>query len=130
MEDFLKMTKSGKVYLFGDGNFKLNPSYGDDLAKICINAIKGVEREMDVGGPDTLTQNEIAKLALQSCGKPEKISHLPDWIRRFTIWTVRTFTSSKTYRPFEFFLTTMNMDMVAPQYGAERLEDFFNEIQN
>ena len=54
-----------------------------------------------------------------------KISHLPDWIRRFIIWMLRNFTSSRTYGPIEFFLTAMAEDNVANQYGSKRLEHFF-----
>ncbi|QGY42983.1 NAD(P)H-binding protein [Maribellus comscasis] len=125
MADFLKMAKSGKVYLFGDGKLKLNPIHGDDLAEVCIHAIRSKEKEINVGGPDILSQNEIAELALKACSKPVKIVHLPDWIRKVTLWTVRTFTSSKTYGPIEFFLSTMVMEMVAPRYGTKKLEDFF-----
>jgi len=32
MADFLEMAKDGRVYLFGDGNLKLNPIHGEDLA--------------------------------------------------------------------------------------------------
>ena len=50
MRDFLKMAKAGRVYLFGHGNFKLNPIHGEDLAKVCIdNMIQGVKEET-VGG--------------------------------------------------------------------------------
>ena len=126
MGDFLKMAKSGKVYLFGNGNFRLNPIHGEDLAQLCIDAIEKNEKEINVGGPQTFSQNQIAKLALKAFQKPEKISHLPDWTRKFFLWLLRTFTSSKTYGPFEFFLTTMNMDMIAPEYGTHQLETFFN----
>ncbi len=127
MGDFLKMAKSGKVYLFGDGSPRLNPIHGEDLAKECVNAITSEEKEINIGGPEVFSQNEIAVLALKACSKKVKIVHLPDWIRRFTIWVLRTFTSSKTYGPFEFFLTTMKMEMVSPQYGKHRIGDFFEE---
>ncbi len=130
MGDFLKMAKGGKVYLFGDGKLKLNPIHGEDLAKICINAIGSEKKEMNVGGPDMLSQNEIAELALNAYSKPVKIIHLPDWIRKFGLWIVRTFTSSKTYGPIEFFMTTMVMDMQAPPYGIHKLENFFNDNAN
>jgi len=71
-------------------------------------------------------QNEIAELALKAYGKKIKIVHLPDWIRKLALWSVRTFTSSKTYGSIEFFMTTMVMDMQAPQFGKEKLENFFN----
>lgn len=131
MGDFLKMAKGGKIYLFGDGKLKINPIHGKDLAKVVVDLIHQDIKEINVGGPDMLSQNEIAELALKAYGKPIKIIHLPDWIRRFILWLVRTFTNQKTYGPIEFFLTTMVMDMQAPQYGTEKLEDFFNkEVKN
>ncbi len=125
MRDFLQMAKGGRVYLFGDGKYKLNPIDGSDLAKVCIDKMEVGEKEATVGGPDVLTQNGIAELALKAWEKPIKISHLPDWIRKLTIGILRTFTSSKTYGPFEFFLTAMAGDNVAPQYGTKRLRDFY-----
>jgi len=126
MKDFLSMAKGGKIYLFGDGKLKLNPIHGEDLAKMILETIHKDEKEINVGGPDMLSQNDIAELALKAYSKPVKIIHLPDWIRRFTLWGIRTFTSSKTYGSIEFFMSTMVMDMQAPKYGEHRLENFFN----
>lgn len=125
MKDFLYMAKAGRVYLFGDGKYKLNPIHGEDLAKVCIDKMLAGNTDETVGGIDILTQNELAEIALNAWQKPIKITHLPDYIRRFTIWLLRTFTSSKTYGPFEFFLTAMAFDNIANRYGTNRLEDFF-----
>ncbi len=131
MKDFLKMAKSGRVYLFGDGKMKLNPIHGEDLAKVCVDKMTNGIKEETVGGIDIFTQNELAELALKAWNKPVRISHIPDWIRRFTIWLLRTFTSSKTYGPVEFFLTAMAFDNIANQYGVNHLEDFFRlEVKN
>lgn len=127
MKDFLVVAKRGRVYLFGDGEAKLNPIQGEDLAKFCLKALNKTETELEVGGPEILSQNQIAELALSTLKKPTKISHLPDWIRRFILWSVRSFTSSKTYGPVEFFLTAMAISMVAPQTGTHQLKDFFQE---
>lgn len=127
MKDFLEMAKKGKVYLFGDGSPKLNPIHGDDLASFVINCIQSDEKEQSVGGPEVFTQNQIAELALQAWNKPVKIAHLPDWIRKFTIWSLRTFTSVKTYGPLEFFLTLMAEDNVAPTYGKQQLNQFYKK---
>ena len=126
MKEFLNMAKTGKVYLFGDGRLKLNPIHGKDLAKEVANAIRNDKKEINIGGPDLLSQNEIAEMALRVYEKPMKIIHLPDWIRKLALWSVRTFTSVNTYGPIEFFMTTMVMDMEAPQFGNHKLEDFFN----
>jgi uncharacterized protein YbjT (DUF2867 family) len=128
MRDFLSMAKNGRVYLFGNGNFKLNPIDGEDLAKVCVDNMEDEILEESVGGIDMFTQNQLAELALNAWEKPIKISHLPDWTRRLTIWFLRTFTSSKTYGPIEFFLTAMADDNIANKYGSKRLKDFF-ELQ-
>jgi len=125
--EFLKMAKKGTVQLFGDGNCKMNPIHGADVAKICIDAINSEAHTIEVGGPEVYTHNEIAELAFQALNKKTKIKYTPDWIRRLIIWLMRTFTSSKTYGPVEFFMTVLAMDMVAPKYGKHTLERFFNE---
>lgn len=121
------MAKSGKVYLFGDGKLMLNPIHGFDLAKEIIHIIDQDKEELCIGGPNLLSQNEIAELALKAYGKPVKIIHLPDWTRKVALWFIRTFTSSKIYCPIEFFMTTMGLDMTAPLYGNYKLADFFIE---
>lgn len=128
MKDFLDMAKKGKVYLFGHGEYALNPIHGEDLAKVCLDTLQSDKKEIEIGGPDVLTQNQIAAMALQAWHKPIKVSHLADWIRRLIIWSVRSFTSSKTYGPIEFFLTAMATDMVAPKYGNHKLIDFYSTL--
>lgn len=131
MLDVLQMAKNGKVYVFGNGEQKLNPIHGADLAEVIINTIAMNEHEILVGGPDILTHNEIAEIALASWGNPNKIVHLPDVIRSATIHLARIFTSEKTFGPLEFFLTLMGQDMIAPRYGTRRLQDFYKqEVKN
>tara|TARA_B100000965_G_C19519084_1_gene725603 strand:+ start:292 stop:1146 length:855 start_codon:yes stop_codon:yes gene_type:complete len=125
MKDFLAMAEKGTVYLFGKGNFKLNPIHGEDLAVHCVDAINSHDLELSVGGPDILTQHEIAILALKAFGNPIKIVHLPDWIRRLSLFLMIRFTSVKTYGPFEFFLNLLAQDNIAPRSGLHRLQHFF-----
>lgn len=127
MRDFLQMAKRGRVYLFGHGHYRLNPIHGADLAEVVVDAMGTEEKEIIVGGPDVLSQNEIAALALDSWYKDVKITHLPDWTRRAFLRLLRLFTSSKTYGPIEFFMTAMAMDNIAPRYGTRRLYRFFQE---
>ncbi len=130
MKDFLNMAKGGRVFLFGHGRFQLNPIHGEDLATVCINTMEAKKDEVIVGGPEIFSQNDLASLALKAWNKPIKIIHLPDWIRLSVIWFFRTFTSSKTYGPIEFFLTAMAKDNIAPQHGSKKLLDFFyNSVQ-
>lgn len=128
MKDFLEMAKKGRVYLFGNGQFKLNPIDGKDLAVVCVDKMINGNKEETAGGQEILTQEDIAKTALRVLDKPIKITYLPDWTRKFIIWILRTFTSSKTYGPFEFFLSAMAQDNIANQYGTLKLEEFYESL--
>lgn len=125
MKDFLNMAEKGRVYLFGNGNLRFNPIHGQDLAKVCVHKMINNVKEATVGGMDILSHTELAKIAFNAWDKPIKITYLPDWLRPTIIWLSRTFTSSKTYGPIEFFLTLMAQNNIATQYGDLRLEDFF-----
>lgn len=128
MSDFYKMAKKGSVYVFGDGNYKMNPIHGIDLAKACVNAIQTDQQEIPIGGPTVFTYNEIAKIVLSIAGKKTHIRHIPKWITNSVLFLLRTFTNSKTYGPIEFFMTVLSMDMIAPLYGEHSLEEYFKEL--
>ena len=130
MTEFIKMAKKGKAELFGDGSFKMNPIHGKDLTDVCISAIGAQEKVIEVGGPEVYTHKQIAELAFKTLDKKPKISYMPEWVRKLILWSARTFTSSKTYGPMEFFLTVLAMDMVAPKYGTQTLSGYFNEVKN
>lgn len=125
MRQFLEMAQKGTIYLFGNGEHKLNPIHGADLAEVCIRAISQKTNEITVGGPDILTQNEIAEMAFSAWGKTPNIIHLPDWIRNALITGAKIFTTAKKYGALEFFLTMMGRDNMAPRFGTHRLQDFY-----
>jgi len=130
MSEFLHMAQKGKIYLFGDGELKTNPIHGKDLAAVCVNAIDSPEKEIVIGGPETLTQNEIAWLAFDILGEKPKVVYIPHWVRVAILKLVRLFTGSKVYGPIEFFMTVMAMDMVAPETGSHTLKEHFKSLLN
>lgn len=127
MRDFLLMAKKGRVFVFGDGNQKINPIHGEDLAIAIIQAIDTNLQEVVIGGPDILTMNEISTLALNAFNKPIKITRIPNWLRLAILWIVQNFTSVTTYGPLEFFLTYAASDKIAPTVGHHHLKDFYIE---
>jgi uncharacterized protein YbjT (DUF2867 family) len=128
MAEFHNMAKKGRIYLFGNGEFKANPIHGEDLAAVCVDAISNPETEINVGGPEILTHNEIALLAFRVLGMAPRISRIPNWGRGSILKGVRFFSGSKVYGPIEFFMTVMAMDMVAPVYGEHTLKAYFKEL--
>lgn len=128
MGDFLAMAQSGRVWLFGDGTRRLNPIHGADLAKATADAIEEGLDWLDVGGPDVFTHNELAELAFSVLGKPPRITHLPDLLRRLALailpWTTPRYVSG----PARFFLTALGNYMVGECRGTHHLAEHFAEI--
>ena len=130
MTEFYTMAKKGRAYLFGDGELKTNPIHGEDLAAVCVDAIDKPDQEIKVGGPETLTHNEIAATAFEVLRIKPKIIHIPNWVRVAILKMVRLFSGSNVYGPIEFFMTVMAMDMVAPEYGRHTLREYFTTLNH
>jgi nucleoside-diphosphate-sugar epimerase len=130
MTEFFNMARKGRVYLFGNGEFKTNPIHGADLAAVCVDAIEKQDREIQVGGPETITHNEMVRIAFKVFGKKPKLTYIPEWGRTFILRLARLLTGSKTYGPIEFFMTVMAMDMIAPESGKHTLEGYFTHLRN
>jgi uncharacterized protein YbjT (DUF2867 family) len=128
ISELFYMAKSGRVYLFGDGNLKSNPIHGEDLAKVCLEGIENSEHEVIVGGPEILSQKEIANIAFEAIGKPSKITFIPDWVRKTVLFFGKFFIPSKTFGPIEFFMTVLAKEMIAPKYGTHIIKDFFKKL--
>ena len=129
MVDFFEMARKGRVYLFGKGLLKTNPIHGKDLATVCIDAINKGDKEVLVGGPETLTHQEIALSAFDVLGRKPKISYIPEWMRASVLKLMKLLTGSKTYGPIEFFMTVMAIDMLAPEYGKYTLKAYFERMK-
>lgn len=125
MIEYRKMAEKGRVYLFGDGNNKINPIHGADLAEVCVNAAEENEKKIEAGGPDILTHKEIAELAFEAVGKKKKITTVPVWIGKGLLGLMKLLTPVKTYGGFEFFMSVLIKDLIAPAQGKHHLKDVF-----
>lgn len=125
MGDFLNMAEAGRVFLFGPGHLKLNPIDGVDLAEAIAGAIRDERDYVPIGGPDVLTQNELAEIAFEALGKPAKIVHLPDFLRRGALKILPYVTPTAVHGPALFFLSALGMNMVGDPHGTKRLADHF-----
>ena len=128
MTEFLKMAKNGRVFLFGDGELKSNPIHGEDLAKECVHMVESRDKELKIGGPEILTQNEIAEIAFESANRKPKIVHIPDWMRIAVLKIAKFILPAYKFGPIEFFMNVMAMEMIAPRYGRHTLRNYFEEL--
>jgi uncharacterized protein YbjT (DUF2867 family) len=126
MGEFLKMARKGRVYLIGKGDNRSNPIHGADLAKICVDAAEGMNREIDAGGPEVLAYREAASMAFKVLGKKVRISSVPVGVMKMVIALTRIFSRHQA-ELLAFFTTMMTSDMVAPASGTHTLKTYFNE---
>lgn len=126
-EEFLTMAQRGRVWLFGDGNQRVNPIAGDDLARVCVEAIEEKEKVVEVGGPEVFTLDEIAHAAFDALEESASIWHLPLWLATALRSGLRWFTPVTFYGPLEFFLVVSGESMVAPRRGERDLREHFRQ---
>ena len=122
---FLNMAKSGRVFIFGRGDFRINPISGRDVASRCLDAIDLDDQELSFGGPVTLTHREIAHEAFRALGTRPRVTCVPVFFARIVRWLTRKLTPETIFGPIEFTLTVITRSMVGPSSGKEHLEDFF-----
>ncbi|UXI00198.1 SDR family oxidoreductase [Photobacterium sp. TY1-4] len=129
MTEFYNMAKQGRVYLFGNGSQQLNPIHGDDLATFCLEAIHTNDRELDIGGPEILSHRQVAEIAFESVQHPEKVTFVPEILRKLLLKMSRTLPEKYTGTA-EFFLTATAQDMIAPAYGERTLAQYFQTLNS
>ena len=128
LAEIYEMARKGRVYLFGDGESRINPIHGADLAVACADALEDARRDIDVGGPETLTWREVAALAFEVQGKPVRISTVPPWILSAVIYLTRLF-SRHAAGLLAFFTTMGTRDAVGPPTGTHTLETHYRELE-
>lgn len=127
MSEVLKMASSGRVYLVGDGETKINPIHGADLAKVCVDATRSHRREIPVGGPVTYTHTEIAELAFSVLRRSPKITKIPARLVNPVVKMIRPF-SKHYYMLAAFFAVVFQADFEAPGAGIHTLKEFYEEF--
>ena len=127
MGEVFEMARGGRVWLIGSGENRVNPIHGSDLAVACIDAMEGDETEIDVGGPQTMTWNEMAKLAFEVQGRPAKVTRIPQWMMWTVVRLVRLFKRHQS-ELLAFFTTMATTDVVAPSTGTHTLEAHYRSL--
>ena len=127
IEEILQMACKGKVWLVGTGENLVNPIHGADLAKVCADAIEGSKQEIEVGGPDIMSWNEIASLAFAVSGRSQRIRHVSKGVIWVFVWMMRIINRHQG-ELLAFFTTMMTHDNVAPTTGTHSLEAYYRSL--
>lgn len=128
MGEFLSMAQAGRVWLFGSGDNRINPIHGADLAEVVVDTTEAGRPWLDVGGPDTFTQSQIAELAFAALSRRPQITRVPDVLRKAALLLLPWITPQRVHGPAQFFLTALALDMVGEPRGTIRLADHFRRL--
>jgi len=123
----LDMAKRGRVFLVGEGNNRFNPIHGRDLAEVCVDAALGDEKMVEAGGPDILTQRELAELAFDVVGKPVKVTVIPEWFTSILIRGIGLL-STQFADLAEFIVVSGHVDGVGPKRGKTTVREYFERL--
>jgi uncharacterized protein YbjT (DUF2867 family) len=129
MAEYFAMAQRGRVWLLGDGQTKVNPIHGADLARVAADALGAATppATRSVGGPDTYTQREIAALAFAAVGTAVRTSRIPPWLLT-TLGYLATPVSANAGALLRMFTILGRRDVVGEATGDHHLPDFFAEL--
>jgi uncharacterized protein YbjT (DUF2867 family) len=123
---YLHMAQSGTAYLTGDREEPLTPMHGADLAQVCLRAMIAKEKDWPVGGPESLSRQQIARLAFEVLGKPAKIKSLSPQTAQLLKGGLRLL-GSRQADALQFALESAAQGIAAAPQGQHLLGDYFKE---
>lgn len=125
-KEILDAARSGTVYLFGDGGAKTTPVDVDDLASAIAARLDRPREILSIGGPETMTWNDVATVAFAALGAPPKVRHAPMGVVRAALAAMRV-VSSAAHVQWSFLSTAATHSTEAERVGGRTLASFFAE---
>jgi uncharacterized protein YbjT (DUF2867 family) len=127
--DFIPMARRGLIVVPGDGSARTNPVHQTDVARQCVEAIAAGPRDIQIGGPDTLTRRGIAELAFAAVHKKPRILKIPASLMELG-GSLTRMANPRLGEMIEFVSRVATIDCIAPPLGSERLSDYFQLISS
>lgn len=124
-DTYLRMARKGHAYVFGNGGFRINPIDGGDVAAAAIEALRADTGEIELGGPEILTHQQIARQAFDALGTPPHITHIPAGLLTTGTALMRRLTPLHVHGIIEFPLTVLTHDVVSPTTGKRTLAEYY-----
>jgi uncharacterized protein YbjT (DUF2867 family) len=119
------VTSPGPATLIGDGQAKDNPIHEADLASVCLDALEGDEREVEVGGPEVLNRRQELELVCEIAGRHPRIVSVPPRLLRASGTAMRPFDARRA-EVVKFLTAICVTDMIGPSVGQRRLSDYLS----
>lgn len=126
--ELLDTARGGPLPVVGGGASRTNPIHDDDVAALCVDAIRSSEPALaiDCGGPDVVTRREIDELCFAALGRKPRLMPVPALLMRVSARLIGLF-HRRLGQLFEFATAVATNDCVAPSRGQRHLADFLRE---
>ncbi len=124
--DLLDFARRGLAISFADGKARSNPIHEADLALVCVEAIESPHREIDVGGPETITRREELELAFAAVERRTRVLRIPGSLLKAVLPLIRL-SDRRRGEMLEFLAAISATDVLAPAHGSRRLGDYLRE---
>jgi len=112
--------------VFGDGQYRLQPVYVDDLAELAVKqGCEGPNALIDAIGPETFTYRELVREIGAIIGKPKPIISIPPSLGYGAGWLIGKFTGDVVITREE--IEGLMQDLLctkSPPAGSTRLTDW------
>jgi uncharacterized protein YbjT (DUF2867 family) len=126
-DPYLDMARKGRVYVFGDGQFRINPIDGADIAAAAADALTDGTSEVELGGPDVLTHEQIAREAFRALGTTPRITRVPAGLLTSGLVLMRRLTPLRVHGIIELPLTVLTHDVISPTTGQRHLAEHYQQ---
>ena len=115
--------------VFGDGEYRLQPIYVDDLAALAVE--QGAKRQsliIDAIGPETFTYKELVRIVGKTIGKPRPIFQVPPSLGYIAGWMLGKYVGDVLITREEIDGLMADLLYVdSPPAGNTRLTDWMEE---
>jgi uncharacterized protein YbjT (DUF2867 family) len=127
LTEILDLARRGMAFGLGDGEVRLSPIHGADLAEFCVSRLPGGAGTWDVGGPEVLTYREIVRTAFDAAGRTPRYVRVPGALASSGIW-VADRIGPRAGSLTRFFLEGMRTDSVGVPFGSRTLRDYYASV--
>lgn len=128
--DMIDLAKKGQLFNIGKGDKRTNPVYEVDLANECVNSIKDEKMVKEIGGKTVYTRRELNEIIQKAVCPAKSTKNIPLWAFNFSLPVLKVLKRNM-YDKFVFFIAVMQEDIIAPQVGQMKFEDYIKmKIKN
>ncbi|MGO2113181.1 MAG: SDR family oxidoreductase [Pseudoclavibacter sp.] len=124
LTEIYDLARRGMAFGLGNGDVRLSPIHGADLADVCVNTLWGGAGTWDVGGPQTLTYRQIVRTAFRAAGRKPRYVRVPRPAASSAVWAADRI-GPRAGSLTRFFIDGLQTDSVGAPHGTRTLADYY-----